>query len=153
MGPRTLCNACGLIWAKLARKKSQSGDRFKLPREDSPQHQVSASGEAFTFNFSADPTARQPSSTVESSSSSLEPYHSIQDSQVEPDTRRPNTQSSRTDDSRGDKFKLSFLLDWWKSRGGDTHLNTQPSIFLFLSFNIPTPLLSICTIPLHAFVL
>lgn len=113
MGPRTLCNACGLIWAKLARKKSQSGDRVKLTREDSPQHNMSAPGDAFTFNFSADPTAHQPSSTIESSSSSSfsEPYHSIQDSQVEPDTRRQNTLHSRTDDSRGDKFKLSFLLD------------------------------------------
>jgi hypothetical protein len=112
MGPRTLCNACGLIWAKLARKKSQSGDRFKLPSEDCPQHHVSASGNAFAFNFSAGPTPHQPPSTVESSSrGSSDPHYFLQDSQDERDTRRQNTQSSRTDDSRGDKFKLSFLLD------------------------------------------
>ncbi|KAI8581625.1 hypothetical protein K450DRAFT_232195 [Umbelopsis ramanniana AG] len=113
MGPRTLCNACGLIWAKLARKKGQSGDRIKLPREDSPQNHVSASGTAFTFNFSADPTTHQLPSTVDSSSnsSSSDPYYFLSDSQVETNTRRQDTHNSRTDDSRGDKFKLSFLLD------------------------------------------
>ncbi|KAI9288240.1 hypothetical protein BC943DRAFT_318052 [Umbelopsis sp. AD052] len=111
MGPRTLCNACGLIWAKLARKKSQSGDRIKSPMEDSPQHQVSASDNTFTFNFSAHPTTNQSPSTVESRSSSSDPYYFLRDSQVETNNRRQNTPNTRTDDSRGDKFKLSFLLD------------------------------------------
>ncbi|KAH8548751.1 hypothetical protein BGW37DRAFT_522943 [Umbelopsis sp. PMI_123] len=111
MGPRTLCNACGLIWAKLARKKHQSGDRFKLSRESNLQNHMSASNDTFTFNFSADPNSQQSENTLESSGSSSELYYSLQHSQVEPDICRQHTHDSRTDDSRGDKFKLSFLLD------------------------------------------
>lgn len=39
-------------------------------------------------------------------------------------------------------ISLSYLSSWTdeKSRGGDTHLNTQPSIFLFFVFQYSYPL-------------
>lgn len=127
MGPRTLCNACGLIWAKLARKKSQSGDRFKLSK-DSPTQQHATENTFFLNPIGAEMESRvQQSIPVAHSISSLDTLEAIEStthgshgtfkpdllqySLDESDFCRHNTHNSRNGQTRGDKFKLSFLLD------------------------------------------
>ncbi|GAB5586646.1 hypothetical protein Unana1_01546 [Umbelopsis nana] len=125
MGPRTLCNACGLIWAKLARKKNQSSDRFKLSKDSAPSCKLEYDSTPVAIT-DPEPKRQQPEPMAYSNSSSqgsLEAIASgppsrknsdsdlLQYSLVETDFCRQNTHHSRTGGSRGDKFKLSFLLD------------------------------------------
>lgn len=125
MGPRTLCNACGLIWAKLARKKNQSSDRFKVSKDSAPSCKLEYDSTPVAIT-DPEPKRQQAEPMAYSNSSSqgsLEAIASgppsrknsdsdlLQYSLVETDLCRQNTHHSRTGGSRGDKFKLSFLLD------------------------------------------
>lgn len=121
MGPRTLCNACGLIWAKLARKKTQSGDRYKWPAGESPQSKLSGFDDQMfhhtpdTLNTQLDPASPTPTTVDRAQPSYLLDGHSGSQSRTissSIDHTSPKHEATTTHQhTNTDKFKLSFLLD------------------------------------------
>jgi hypothetical protein len=121
MGPRTLCNACGLIWAKLARKKNQIGDQDRWAGDSTQPRTLGIEDQMFqhTTESNTQNTQPIPSSPIHSSmetiqSSHLPDGHSGSGSRtISPSVGNTSPQHKNTTNNhtRTDKFKLSFLLD------------------------------------------
>ncbi|KAG2178024.1 hypothetical protein INT43_003277 [Umbelopsis isabellina] len=124
MGPRTLCNACGLIWAKLARKKTQLGDRYKWAAGDSPQARFSGledqifqhTSDLNILNTQLNPTSPIPSTVDKALSSNLPDGHSGSQSRtisssIGNTSPKQHENTTTNQHTRTDKFKLSFLMD------------------------------------------
>ncbi|EEB86653.1 hypothetical protein MPER_16318, partial [Moniliophthora perniciosa FA553] len=70
MGPRTLCNACGLVWAKLVKKREREGLGAPVPVGRGKKNTTGALGARFSGGDKMDVDGDQDHDELESGSES-----------------------------------------------------------------------------------